>query len=269
MTSPSLSTSSSVASPAGLVFRLTWLDFARRKDLYVVAIFMLMYVVGTISVRMIGIDRASTARFLMSLGLTLSHILAAFLAASFAARCFPEEFERGTLMPLLAKPISRSQVLAGKILACLALVLGAYTLFVFTTLVAVPTVPGQKALALVQSACLQLVSLALLGSAAMALSFWMPTVVAALVSLLWYFGWGFLANLVKQSVELRSDLGARIVERVFSCVPDATVLFHTECFANSETCLHWPLFLILLAYGAAWTAALFLVARWKFGRMRL
>jgi ABC-type transport system involved in multi-copper enzyme maturation permease subunit len=261
-----------IARAEGFVFRLTWLDFVRRKDLFVVAIFMAMYVIGTVAIRIIGFEgtnRVSTARFLMSFGLTLSHILAAFLAASFSARCFPEEFERGTLMPLLAKPVSRTQVLAGKALACLGLVLGAYLLFVLATLVAVPMTPGQKPAALFQSLCLQAVSLSLLAAAAMALSLWMPTVVAALVSLLWYFGWGFVFNLVKQSVASRSELWAGIADRVLSCVPDASIMFHTECFASSEMWLHWPAFFSLLAYGAAWTVALFFITGWKFGRMRL
>jgi len=36
--------------------------------------------------------------------------VSAILAATLAGRIFPEEFERGTLMPLLAKPVSRAQV---------------------------------------------------------------------------------------------------------------------------------------------------------------
>ena len=43
----------------------------------------------------------------------------------------------------VAKPISRAQVLAGKILACDGMAVGAYLLFVALTVVAVPTVPGQ------------------------------------------------------------------------------------------------------------------------------
>ncbi|HUT24049.1 MAG TPA: hypothetical protein VM492_06895, partial [Sumerlaeia bacterium] len=40
------------------VARLTWLDFLRRKDFYVVAVFMLLFVLATAVVRIIGIDKA-------------------------------------------------------------------------------------------------------------------------------------------------------------------------------------------------------------------
>ena len=80
-------------APSILVMQLTWLDFIRRKDLYVVAIFMGLFVVGTVSVRLLGIQSADVARLLMSGGLALSHVLAALLAAAFAARALAEEFE--------------------------------------------------------------------------------------------------------------------------------------------------------------------------------
>lgn len=251
------------------VVRLTWLDFVRRKDLYVVAIFMLLFVIATIVVRIIGIGRASTARFLMSAGLTLAHFLAAFLAASFSARCFPEEFERGTLMPLLAKSVSRSEVLAGKMLACLGLALGSYVLFVLATLVAVPLVAGQQMTALAQVAVLQMTGLALLGLLAAAISLYLPTLVSALIAMLWYFCSGFALNMIGQLIRARNAVLGGWGERLLACLPDAAVLCHTECFAGSNTHLPAPLFAGLMLYGLAWVVALYVWASWRFQRIRL
>jgi ABC-type transport system involved in multi-copper enzyme maturation permease subunit len=256
-------------SPSAFVIRLTWLDYVRRKDLYVVAVFMLLFLIATMTIRIIGIRNDSTAIFLMSAGLTLSHLLAAILAASFSARIFPEEFERGTLMPLMAKPIRRAEVLAGKLLACAGLALGSYLLFVGLTLVAVPMTPGQTWAALAQVTVLQLTGLALLSTMAMAISLYLPTVVTTLVVLLWYFGSSIVLNTIKDSLVPTHAASLAWAGRLLSCLPDATLLFHTECFANGSGALGGGLFAGLLLYGAAWIGVFLFWANWKFARIRL
>ena len=254
-----------IPGPVSLVIRLTWLDFIRRKDLLVVALFMLLFVAATGVIRLVSSERGmdiTSARFLMSAGLTLSHLLAAFLAASFCGRTFPEEFERGTLMPLLAKPVTRGQVLTGKLVGSLQLVLGSYLLFVLLTLLAVPLVEGQRWSALGQVVILHLVSLTMLGIAAMALSLYLPTLVSALLALAWYFGAGFALNLFGGG-------SSAVMNRLVACIPDATLLNHIECFAGPAARLEGGLFGGLLLYGLAWSALLYLWAGWRFERIRL
>ena len=256
-------------SAMSLLIRLTCIDFLRRKDFYVVAVFMLLFVVATIVVRIIGIERASTARFLMSAGLSLSHLLAAVVAATFSARCFPEEFDHGTLMPLLAKPVKRGQVVRAKLFSCIALALAAYVLFIFVTLLAVPMAPGQRIGALIQVALLQAISLSFLASLSLALSLYLPTLVAALVSLLWYFSAGFLLNLIEHSIFAHHEGLQPFLTRVLALFPDMTQAFHIELFTDSQQLLPGLLFVSLAFYGAAWFAAFYLLALWKFERVRL
>lgn len=269
-TNPSPTLAVSSPSPVGLIVRITSLDFLRRKDLYVVAILMGLFVIAAVTVRVIRVQDADTARFLMSAGLTLSHVLAAILAASFCGRAFPEEFDQGTLMPLLAKPVSRAQVVIGKAAACAGLVLGSYLLFVIATLATVRLAPGQEWTALFQVITLQAVSLALTGAIALALSFHTPAVLAAVIALAWYFGGGFFLSNAK-TIALRAggeEVGG-VIARFFSCLPDVSMLTHTEVFAGSTGHLALGLYLGLLAYGLAWTAGVFLLGVWQFERMRL
>lgn len=253
-----------------LVARLTWLDFMRRKDFYVVAVFMLIYAVGAIAVRLIGVESADTARFLTSLGLHLGHLLAAFLAASFAARAFPEEFDRGTLAPLLAKPVSRGQVLAGKIGVCGAIAGGAWVLFCLITLVVVPGSPGQGAGSFLQVVTLQLASLAMLTTLAAALSLYWPTVVAALAALLWYVGAGFVVGLVRESLRGRApEAIAAATGRILAATPDATLLSHIEVFAQGAAPMAWGLWAALMAYALLWSTVFWLWASRRFGGMRI
>lgn len=264
-----MSTGAATRGAVGLVAEIAWLDFVRRKDLYVVILLMTIFVLAAVVVRVIGIDQETTARFLMSAGLALAHYLAAFLAASFCGRAFPEEMERGTLMPLLAKPVSRAQVLAGKILACDGMAVGAYVLFVALAVVAVPTVPGQRWAALAQAVVLQGVGIALLGMLAMTLSLYLPAVVAALGALLWYFGAGLTIQILGPATTAKWPGAAAPLERLWGALPDAGLLSHSECFAESSTQLGWGLFAVLLVYGVTWTAVLALWARLRLERIRL
>ena len=258
-----------VPSPVGLIVRITALDLLRRKDLYVVVILMALYAIGAIAVRVLKVEDAETAHFLMSAGLSLSHLLAAILAASFCARAFPEEFEQGTLMPLLAKPVSRAQALMGKWMACIALALGSYLLFVAVTLLAIPLTPGQEIGALVQVVLLQVTGLSLLGAAALALSLEFPALFSGVVALAWYLGAGFFLTNARAVFHTFGGVAEAVSGRLFDCVPDPSLLSHTECFAGGGGHLAAGLFGGLLAYGVAWTAGILLLAVWRFGRMRL
>lgn len=242
-------------TPTWLVTRLAIVDFIRRKDFYVVAAFMILFAAAALTVRLIGIDKPSTARFLMSAGLGLAHLLSACLAASFGARAMPEEFENGTLLPLLAKAVSRRQVLSGKLQACRVLVLASYLMFVGVTLLCVPITEGQRVVALLQVVCLTMIGLTLLTTMSVALSFHAPIAVSALVSLFWYFGAGVVGNLVLESVENAAAAG--VLERLLSMLPDPSLLIHTECFASSSSVLGPGLFAWLVVYGAGWSLILF------------
>src|SRR5690606_18309857 len=113
------------------------LQFMRRNEFYVVLILLGIYLAGLMILRLTGgIDSVEMQRFVLALGLSLSASFAAILVAAFASRQLPEEFENRTLHPLLAKPISRSQVLLGKFLGVLAIGIG--SLLIFTLVCWVP-----------------------------------------------------------------------------------------------------------------------------------
>jgi Cu-processing system permease protein len=104
-----------------LVVRAVFLETIRRREFYVLLLFMGLFFLGTVTARITGIENAATATFLLNLGLTLAYYFALLLTILTAARQFPDEIENRTIYPLLAKPISRGQFLAGKWLAsCLS-----------------------------------------------------------------------------------------------------------------------------------------------------
>jgi ABC-type transport system involved in multi-copper enzyme maturation permease subunit len=88
------------------------LERYRRKDFYVL-FFLTVLITGLMgSVRFF--DDPKIARYLKEICLALIWVSAAFIAIATTARQIPAERESRTIFPLMAKPISRGQVLFGR-----------------------------------------------------------------------------------------------------------------------------------------------------------
>lgn len=249
--------SGSLYSPVGLILRTTCLDFLRRKDLYVVLLLMGIFGVGALAVRLIGVEDSAAGRFLSSAGLTLAHVLAGILAAVFSARALPEEFDQRTILPLLAKPVTRPRVILGKWGAALAIALPSYLLFVAVVVLAVPGGAGRSWAALLQVVALGMGSLLFVSMLAMLLSFFWPMALAALAALCWFLGAGAL---IKTGLGLAARGDGFILDavaRILAALPDPGLLAHAELYSGGAQPMAWGLFATLLAYGVAWTLALF------------
>lgn len=97
---------------AGVVIR----ELYRRKDFYVLFVLTaaLTLAMGTVNF----FDDAKIVRDVKELCLLLIWISALVIAITTTARQIPAERESRTIFPLLAKPVSRAEVLLGKFLGC-------------------------------------------------------------------------------------------------------------------------------------------------------
>jgi Cu-processing system permease protein len=104
----------------GALAQATVLESVRRKDLYVAMILSLLMIGMATLVGRFGVQGLDI--FLKSATLTVINLLSVILAVVFAARQIPEEVSRRTIYPLLARPISRTDLILGKFLGvfCLA-----------------------------------------------------------------------------------------------------------------------------------------------------
>jgi ABC-type transport system involved in multi-copper enzyme maturation permease subunit len=97
-----------VLAVAGVVVK----ELYRRKDFYVLFVLTALITLLMGSVTFFNDDRI--VRYLKELCLLLIWISALVIAVVTAARQIPAERENRTIFPLLAKPITRAQVMAGK-----------------------------------------------------------------------------------------------------------------------------------------------------------
>lgn len=250
----------------GLISKTVWLEFLRRKDFYVVVLFMGLFVIGVVVTRIIGVDSAKTAEFLMSFGLSASATLAAILVATLAARQLPNEFEKRTLYPLLAKPVSRAEFLMGKIFAVVSI--SALTMIVLVAIcwISTPKSPAQQPLALAQMIGLQIVGLSLLGLLSMTISLFCPAVVAGLLALVLYFlGTSIVNGLNAIATKLLGESG-NLLGAALSVVPDFSAFNHVDRYVSGQAPMSAESFLAIVAYGALSFGFYAIVAAWSFER---
>jgi ABC-type transport system involved in multi-copper enzyme maturation permease subunit len=114
-----------------LISKTVLIESVRRKEIYVVVL------VATIMIAMVMMmdffNVQGLTKFYREVALKVTNVATALTVLVLATRQLPREFERRTIYPLLAKPISRLTFLTGKLLGvllaaglCLALFMGVY-----------------------------------------------------------------------------------------------------------------------------------------------
>jgi ABC-type transport system involved in multi-copper enzyme maturation permease subunit len=97
---------------AGIVIK----ELYRRKDFYVLFVFTAIITLATGAVNFFHDDKI--VRFVKDACMLLIWISGLIIAIVTTARQIPAERESRTIFPLLAKPVSRGQVIVGKFLGC-------------------------------------------------------------------------------------------------------------------------------------------------------
>jgi Cu-processing system permease protein len=105
-------------------------EMYRRKDFYVLFVLTALLTLVMGSVNIFNDDKI--VRYLKEICLLLVWVSSLVIAITTAARQIPAERESRTIFPLLAKPVSRNQMIVGKFLGCwiaCAMVLVVFYLF--------------------------------------------------------------------------------------------------------------------------------------------
>ncbi|HOX55471.1 MAG TPA: ABC transporter permease [Candidatus Paceibacterota bacterium] len=109
-------------------------ELYRRKDFYV--LFVLTAVITLLMGSVSFFDDAKIVRYVKEIALLLIWISALVIAIATTARQIPAERENRTIFPLLAKPVTRGQVILGKFAGCwLACGLALVVFYLFFTIV--------------------------------------------------------------------------------------------------------------------------------------
>lgn len=235
------------------VARGVFLELLRRKDLAVAGLFVGLYLLFVASARFVGFDNPATGTFLLNLSLTLIVGLCHLITLTTAARQFPDEFERRTLYPLLARPIRRGDLLLGKWGASTAAGILLFAALSFLALLLVPRLESYDGGTLFQFLALQPLALAMTAAIGVLFSLVFPRLPGLFLAAALVFGSGPLTRFAKGIP-------------IFHLLPNPGRMNLTLRYTDGIQPLAGFDFLLLLAYGFIWTAVLTFAASILFQR---
>ena len=241
---------------AGVVIK----ELYRRKDFYV--LFILTVLITGLMWFMNFFHDEHIVRFIKEICLVLIWISALVISVTTAARQIPVERESRTIFPLLAKPISRWQVLTGKFLGCWAASgIALLVFYVFFGVVSasrehtLPFAAYFEALWLHWQMLGMVIALTMFGSVVLSFAANLTIVFIITIGIL------FVAGHLHRIASHMSEPSASILTVIYFMVP------HLEFFDMRELIVHdWPLdpsawinTLLVTLYGLAYMG-FFLVA---------
>ena len=213
--------------------------------------------------RIIGIGTPQAARFITDLGLQLGSLLASLLVIFMGARQLTMEIELRTIYPVLAKPVTRDQVLLGKMLPTWLMGVAAMALFTLATLALTPRLPYQHAGVLAQALLLKAGSLALLTALTAWLSLCLPAAVSILAAGLVFFLGAPALNMAVQFA------GGGAIRALAGLLPDPALLQQFGRYVDGGAALSLAGLAGFVVYALLWTGIFGALASWRFRRMAL
>ena len=236
-------------------------EMYRRKDFYVLFILTALITLLMGSVNFFNDDKI--ARFLKEVCLLLIWVSTLTIAIITTARQIPAERENRTIFPLLAKPVTRAELVAGKFLGCwMACGLALLVFYVFFGIITAVRDQQLPLLNYFQAVWLHwmmlgiVIALALLGSVLFAAPSSNATICFVVVIGILLLG----RHLGKVAAGL-PEPSSTIIYVVYYLVPHLEIFDVRDLIIHHQGLIDWGPWLLATPYALAYTT-LFLVATW-------
>lgn len=243
--------------------KLVVIELVRKKDLSVVVALVTVFVMGAIVFRMAGIKDEATATFVLNTGLTLVHYAVHTLIILLACRQLPDEIERRTIYPLLARPVTRGSVVVSRVLAVAACGMALWLALALLCWLVSPKRPGLDPALLGQVSILAFASIGMATSIAVLLSLLLSRYLAATFSLSLFFFSGVALKAINQRA------GGEFWGWLFTYVPDFSRLNLITRYTDGIPRMTFVDFAATGVYGAMVSAVCLYVAIVLFSRKSL
>jgi len=236
-------------------------ELYRRKDFYVLFILTVLITLVMASANLFNDDKI--VGYLKSICLLLIWISGLVMAVGTAARQIPAERENRTIYPLLAKPVTRAHVVAGKFLGCwLACGMALVVFYLFLGVVSASHEHEWRILSYAQALWMQwmylgvVISMVLLGSIIFAAPSSNATICIVVVLGIQYLGRYLHLVAVHQAEPMRT-----ITEVVYFAIPHLEFFDLHDFVVFKIGLVGWQYMGLASFYAWAYTA-LFLLATW-------
>jgi ABC-type transport system involved in multi-copper enzyme maturation permease subunit len=229
-------------------------ELYRRKDFYVLFVLTALITLTMGSVNIFGEDKV--VRYLKELCLFLIWGASLVIAITATARQIPAERENRTLFPLLAKPVTRNQLLVGKFLGCwLASGIALVVFYFFFGLVAAakdhewPVMHYFQALTLHWFALGIVCAMTLLGSIVFAAPSSNNTITLVVTVGILLLG----RHLNKVALKLTEPVQSALY-CIYFAIPHLEIFDVRDLIVHDWGLIRWPIWLAALAYAAVYSA---------------
>lgn len=243
-----------VSAIGGVVIK----ELCRRKDFYVLFVLTALITVAMGSVSFF--NEAKIVRYVKELCLLLIWISSLVIAVTTAARQIPFERENRTLFPLLAKPVTRAQVIVGKFWGCwMAVGLALFVFYLFFLVISAtrdgewPLAASFQALTLHWFMLGVVIAMTVLGSLIFAAPSSNNTITFVVVLGILFLG----RHLNKVALRLDEPLQT-ILYAIYYVIPHLELYDVRDLLVHNWGSIPWLVWLGALAYAAVY-AALFLL----------
>ncbi|HRJ26295.1 MAG TPA: ABC transporter permease [Fimbriimonadaceae bacterium] len=245
--------------------RAVILESLRRKDLYVVGIlgFLLMVSAGTLG--FFGLQGLET--FAKDLATTVLGLFSTIVAVLTGSRLMPDEIRNRTLYPLLARPMSRFDLIMGKFLGAVAVTWIAFGILAVLTGLALALFGVRFEAVMGQYLLLKSLGLAVVCAVSLCLSMVMTPSAAATMGFVLAFGTTMIVRALTMAYETASPAMQWLFKLVNAALPQYGLFDMGSRAANSG----WgpvPLWVVgaLLGYAVCYSSAMLALAWLKFRR---
>ena len=250
---------------AGIVIK----ELYRRKDFYVLFVLTALLTIGAGTANFFQDEKI--VRYVKDICLLLIWICSLVIAIVTTARQIPSEREARTIFPLLAKPVSRAQVIMGKFLGCwLATGIALLVFYFFFAVVASSREHTWPVATYLQAAWMQwfllaiVIAIVLLGSIYFAAPSSTSTISFIVVAGILLLG-GHLNKIALQQPEPMQT----ILTVIYFCIPHLEWYYMSDFVVYNMGGAPWAKVFEATLYAGIWTAFFLLLAWLGFRRRNL
>ncbi len=246
------------------------LEGIRRKEIYVIVLLSTLMIGAVLTVDFFGLE--GLTKFYREVALKVMSGATAITAIVLSARQLPREFEKRTIYPLLAKPVSRLTFILGKLLGVLLAAVFCFSLFMGIFILGSLYLGGDLPFVhLIQFVYLQLILILVVST----LSFWLSLLLnldaAITIGIILYLMASLITSISTYVYDFADPLFQFVLKVLTFALPQLTL------FDFSEKAVHageWPLLGLqalasLTIYGAFYAGTYFSLTMLWFQRRPL
>lgn len=244
-------------------------ELYRRKDFYVLFVLSALITIGAGMVNFF--NDSNIVRYVKDICLLLIWLSTLIIAVVATARQIPSERENRTIFPLLAKPVSRGQLVAGKFLGCwLATGIALVVFYVFFVVVTAPREQHWQIVAYLKAMGLQwmmlgiVVAMTLLGSVVFS-----AVSSNATICLVAVLGILFIGEHLAKIALRQSEPVSTILYTAYFCIPHLELFDVRQQVVNSQAMPNFLFCGLATLYAAAYAGGILMVTWLLFRRKGL